>query len=124
MEKQFDVEQLESNLKQFTGTSQYARLNKIVVLTDGAVYLAENAQCFWLFDLYASHLLGIKGNEEEFTCLKLTKDGNSAAVVIDDGNGHVLARQEIEYTDFPLDAITIYGCWNGENWVLMLPSEY
>ncbi len=72
MKKQFDVEEVVGNLKQFTGTAQYARLNKIVVLTDGAVYLAEKAQCFWLFDLYASHLFAINGNEEEFTCLKLT----------------------------------------------------
>ncbi len=124
MKKQFDVEELVGNLKQFTGTSQYARLNNKVVLTDGAVFLAEKAQCFWLFDVFASHLFSINSDEEEFACLKLTKDDNTATVEIDDGNGHVLARQDIEYTDFPLFSMTLYGCWSGEYWVLMLPSEY
>jgi hypothetical protein len=28
------------------------------------------------------------------------------------------------YTDFPMTSITLYACWNQENWVIMLPSEY
>ena len=35
-----------------------------------------------------------------------------------------LATQEIDGSDFPLPSITLYGCWDGEYWVLMLPSEY
>ena len=27
-------------------------------------------------------------------------------------------------TDFPLNEITLYASWDGEHWVLMLPSEY
>jgi len=34
------------------------------------------------------------------------------------------ARQEIPYTDLPLDSITLYACWDQQNWVIMLPSEY
>lgn len=39
-------------------------------------------------------------------------------------NGNEHARQDIPYTDFPIDEISIYACWDGEHWVLMLPSEY
>jgi hypothetical protein len=124
MNKQIDSAQLLSNLRQFTGTEKYARLTKSVVLTDGAVYLAEEASCFWLFDLYASHLSAIDSRKEEFTCLKLSKSNSSCNIVIDDGNVNVLAKQFVEYTDFPLDDFTLYGCWSGEFWVLMLPSEY
>lgn len=119
-----NAEELICNLRQFTGTEKYTRLTKSVVLTDGVVYLAENAMCFWLLDLYASHLVSINHNEEEFTCLNLRKVGSSATVVIDDGNGRVLAEQFVEYTDFPLSEMKLYGCWAGEFWVLMLPSEY
>lgn len=44
-------------------------------------------------------------------------------MIYDDGNGNEHARQEIPYTDFPLDNITLYACWDGGHWVIMLPSE-
>jgi hypothetical protein len=47
-----------------------------------------------------------------------------AVMIYEDGNGHEHARQEIAYTDFPLSSIELYAYWDGENWVIMLPSEY
>jgi hypothetical protein len=44
--------------------------------------------------------------------------------VIEDGNDHVIAKQHIEYTDFPLPSMMLYGCWGEDGWVVMLPSEY
>ncbi len=120
-----DRQSLAAALSQFTGTEGYTRHFPKILLTDGAVFLAEQAKCFWLLDVYASHLLtSIDGDKEPFTCLKLTKTGESAEIVIDDGNGVVLANQEILYTDFPLDEIKLYGCWENEVWIMMLPSEY
>ena len=124
MNKQVNAEQLSNSLRQFTGPQQYARLTRTVVLTEGALYLAEQGQCFWLFDLYASHLSAINSDKDGFTCLKLSRANTSASVIIDDGNGRVLAKQNIEYTDFPLSAISLYGCWSGDFWVVMLTSEY
>ena len=124
MNKQVNAEQLSNSLRQFTGTQQYARLTRTVVLTEGALYLAEQGQCFWLFDLYASYLSAINSDKDGFTCLKLSRANTSASVIIDDGNGRVLAKQNIEYTDFPLSAISLYGCWSGDFWVVMLTSEY
>lgn len=119
-----NAEELERNLRQFTGTTQYARLFAHVLLTDGAVYLADNAQAWWLMDLYASYLLHIDGDAESFTCLRMTVADNAAMAVIEDGNEHVIAKQLIEYTDFPLASITLYGCWSDDIWVVLLPSEY
>jgi hypothetical protein len=119
-----NAEDLHSQLRQFTGTTQYARLFANVMLTDGAIYLADNAQAWWLLDVYASYLLHIDGDREPFTCLKLTVADNSAVVVIEDGNDHLIAKQVIDYTDFPLASITLYGCWSDDVWVVMLPSEY
>ena len=111
-------------LKQFTGSSQLARLTRTVLLTEGVRYLAESAKCFWLFDLYASHLQTLDGEKDWFTCLKILRINRTATVTIEDGNEFALATQKIEDTDFPLQSYTFYGCWAGEFWVLMLPSEY
>ncbi len=113
-----------SQLSEFTGTEKYYHLYPKVVLTDGTKFLADAAGCYWLMDVYAWHLRGIDPDVESFTCLKLIKLGNSADVVIEDGNTQELAKQHILYTDFPLDTFMCYGIWSGEFWVLMLITEY
>jgi hypothetical protein len=117
-------QQVVSDLAQFTGTNGYHRMYGNFYLTDGAKYLAETAECFWLFDLYWSHIMSIIPSEKEFTVLKLTVKDCKASAVIEDGNDNAIAGQEIEYTDFPLPSITLYCSWFGDGWVAMLPSEY
>lgn len=119
-----DADDLKTQLAQFTGTEHYHRMYSNLYLTDGARFLAERAECFWLFDLYWSHIMSISPRDKEFTVLKLCVEGQRASAVIEDGNGNALAGQEISYTDFPLPSITLYCCWFGEGWVAMLPSEY
>ena len=119
-----NLQELISDLAQFTGTNGYYRMYANFYLTDGAKYLAEKAECFWLFDLYWSHIMSIVPSENEFTVLKMTVQKSSAYVAIEDGNDNVLASQFVEYTDFPLASITLYGCWSERDWVLMLTSEY
>lgn len=111
------------DLLNFTGTSTYYRISKRFLLTDGTKYLCEHAGCFWLMDAASSHLLEI-GVGDWFVLIRLTVKQERATLYFEDGNGHEHARQEIEYTDFPLSEITLYACWDGEHWVLMLPSEY
>lgn len=121
--KQVNPQELQAALRQFTGTTHYYRIDSKTLLTDGAYYLATQAGAFWLMALFSSYLLELR-LDDWFTVLKLKTAGNKTTVTIDDGNGNVLATQEIENSDFPLDEITLYGCWDGEHWVLMLPSEY
>ena len=116
--------ELQSALAQFTGTEKYYRIYPQVVLTDGSKYLADEAGCYWLMYLYASHLASVDPNIESFTCLKLTKRVLGAEIVVEDGNTHALAKQQIEYTDFPFESFMLYAVWAGEFWVLMLNSEY
>ena len=57
-----------------------------VVLIDRAKFLADEANCFWLIDVYASRLLGIiNGDIERFTCLQMQIENNQATDTIDDG---------------------------------------
>ena len=107
----------------FTGTQKYYRISRRHLLTEGTKYLAEQAACFWLMDAIASHLSEI-GTEEWFVVVKTTVKRTSAVMVYEDGNGNELARQEIAYTDLPIDHIPLYACWDGEHWVIMLPGEY
>ena len=110
-------------LARFTGTERYYRISRHHLLTDGTKYLAEEAECFWMMDAIASHLSEI-GTEDWFVQVKLQVHGIQATMIYDDGNGNELARQEIPYTDFPMEAVSLYACWDGEHWVIMLPSEY
>jgi len=110
-------------LSQFTGTSAYYRISRKHLLTDGTKYLAEQAGAFWMMDAIASHLCEI-GTEDWFVSVTMEVKNERAIMFYDDGNGNELARQEIPYTDFPLEKIKIFACWDTEHWVLMLPSEY
>jgi hypothetical protein len=51
--------------------------------------------------------------------LKVRTD-HTATLSCEDGNGHTVFTKEIEFTDFPLDEITLYFANN----VIHLPSEY
>ena len=119
MDQSFDL----SHLSMFTGTEHYYRLNRLCLLTDGTKYLAEAAGAFWLMDAAASYLIEL-GTADWFVQIKLVVTGSSAVLTLEDGNGHVRARQVIPYTDFPIPKQILYACWDGEHWVLMLPSEY
>ena len=55
---------------------------------------------------------------------KLTVKDSKAVVRLEDGNGNVLVRQNITWTDFPLSEIQLYSYFDGAVWVTMLPSEY
>jgi hypothetical protein len=119
MMKKFDA----SLLPHFTGTERYYRISRQHLLTDGTKYLAENAECFWIMDAIASHLCEI-GTADWFVLVRMAVTQGRAVMFYEDGNGNEHARQEIPYTDLPLAAITLYACWDGEHWVIMLPSEY
>ena len=117
--KKFDP----SELNQFIGTEKYYRISRRHMLTDGTKYLAEAAECFWMMDAIASHLCEI-GTEDWFVSVRVQVKEGRAVMIYEDGNGREHARQEIPYTDFPLNSITFCACWDGEHWVIMLPSEY
>ena len=110
-------------LNQFTGTTQYFRIGPRHLLTDGTHYLAEQAGCYWLMEEIALHLTEL-GTQDWFVLVRLELEGSTATLIYEDGNGHEHARQAIPYTDFPLQQIRLYACWDTEHWVIMLPNEY
>ena len=113
-----------SDLNQFTGSENWYRhgLNRNVTYTDGAQYLAEKGGAYWLLDAIAICQLHEKHvAAEEFQVWKLTvREDRTATLVCDDGNDNIVYTQHIEFTDFPLDEVTLYFANN----VIHLPSEY
>jgi len=117
-------QELKRNLAQFTGTESYHSWSVIFphyVLSDGAKYLAEEAGAYWLMDMIGSHL---PMHTDTFGVAKLVVTNDRAVFTLDDGNGNVICRQEIPFTDFPLPEIRLYVQRQDRLWVLFLPSEY
>ena len=114
--------ELQSELQQFSGTSQYYQHPLGLLYTDGVQYLAQSAACYWLLDIICSYRHVKKIREQEFLVHKLqvNEKNRSAIYTIDDGDHHVLHTQHIEFTDFPLDKIVIWQAGG----VMYLPSEH
>ena len=112
-------------LPNFHGTEAYYRWSSLFrnfLLTDGAKFIAAACDAYWLVDLFASHLPAYK--DEGFAVLYLKVKDGKATAQIEDGNGKVLAKQKIDYTNFPLDAVVLYCVPQDDNFVILLPSEY
>lgn len=95
--------------------------NDVFKITDGVKLMAEMCGAFWLLTeiFIAVHKPEI--SNEGFIVWRLAIDDDSGMLTADDGNGSVLFRKRIPFTDFPLhEGITLYWCDN----VLLLPSEY
>jgi hypothetical protein len=116
------TDKLKSELSQFIGTEKYYQLSKFHMLTDGTKFLADEAQCYWLMLITCSYLNS--SCDDTFAVAHLVVNDSSAVFTLDDGNGNVFARQNIEYTDFPLNEIKLYCQHDGAHWVIMLTSEY
>jgi len=118
-----NTHELENNLSRFMGSENYYRVMPRLVITDGVRYLANQANSYWLVSTIYSYLI-TQPIYSEFVVARLTVSGKTADLVLDDGNEQVIAKQAIDYTDFPLDEISIYCSYQEKTWVLLLPSEY
>lgn len=120
-------EEILAELPNFYGTYGYTRLSPLFrtfVLTDGAKYLADAAGAWWLMDAIASHLGSYR--DEGFVVAKLQRATatNGWVLRLEDGNEGLLTDQLIEFSDFPLDEITLYIIRQDDLRVILLPSEY
>jgi hypothetical protein len=113
-----------ADLNQFTGSETWYRhaINRKVLYTEGAQYLAEHGGAYWLLDAIAiaqAHVKALAAEEFQVWTLKVSAD-KTAVLMCDDGNGNAVYRQSMDFTDFPLPDVTLYYCNN----VIHLPSEY
>ena len=121
-------ERIRSALACQIGTEHYWKVfpdDNAFKITDGVKVMAEMCEAFWLVaDILACQLTQ-KAKREAFQTwtLTLNTEGKSsnALLVGENGNGKLIAKLEIPYTDFPLpEGITLFL----EDGVLLLPSEH
>jgi len=127
-------EAIARHLPFFTGTQQYYRLFPAFLLTEGAHYIAEACEAYWLFEVIASHQHNPKiANHPllrviQFWTLEVQERQGRLRCEWD--LGKVVLTQEIPDPDFPLAQIQIWvqgstGIEAGKMLqVAMLPSEY
>ncbi|MES1026633.1 DUF6876 family protein [Gloeocapsa sp. BRSZ] len=120
---------LKTELQHFSGTVAYHRFSQLwpqgFQTTDGVAFLAKRAGAYWLLDAIAfvQREAVIAGNEalQDFQLWELkVRENRSAELVCSRDSDQPVWKQEIPFTDFPLDEITLYVANN----VLMLTSEW
>jgi hypothetical protein len=128
--------ELSAELPHFTGTEEYHRIvypwlrKTPFLLTDGAKHLADKAgvisgTAYWLIDILASYQREKPVKDEPFQVWKLTVKKSEGKITCDDGDGRILASQDIPFVDFALDEATLYVSSDEFNGIIvMLPSEY
>jgi hypothetical protein len=113
-----------ADLEQFTGSEHWYRhgLNPTVLFTDGAKYVADTAGAYWLLDKIALiQPYNKRVAAEAFQVWTLTvRPDQTATLTCDDGNSNVVHTEELTYTNFPIESITLYFANN----VIYLPSEH
>jgi hypothetical protein len=121
------VSEIVTNMAHATGTDGYTRHISGILLTDGVTQLREDAECYWLIDAIGSYF---PKHKEEFQLWELKVNDKKAVLTMkEDSDQPELVRQEIPYTDFPIEGVKFYlqyGSIDGEtpDYILMLTSEY
>lgn len=126
----------EADLRQFSGDFiRYKHpLNSRVIYTPGVRHVAVEGQAYWLIDAIASWIGSKVFRQAEqrderiswmhFWTLEVKQDQSAVLVAKADSPEKPFIRQEIEFTDFPLNKICIWAGFDGSVWTLYLPSEH
>jgi hypothetical protein len=117
MKKTFDP----AMLSNFTGSATFYRhgIVRSVFFTEGARYVAESAEAFWLLDEIAIAQYKPVVKREEFQVWKLEVKGGAGELSCEDGNDNIVFYKVINFTDFPAPGVTLWF----ENSTIYLPSE-
>lgn len=109
--------QIEKALAHYYGTENWWKNDMLhFTYTDGVKAMWEMCEAYWLLIAIASY-----NRHEPFQIWELKRTGSKAVLtMVEDAGRPELVRQEIEFTDFPLDEIKL---WLVDG-VLLLPSEY
>ena len=99
---------------------KYSPLRGYPVATDGVIALAEAVGCYWLLDVIGSHQSNRK-LDKAFQVWVLNVDADSNSAVVQGLNDTTpIVKQQIPFTDFPLQELKLY-LMDG---VILLPCEY
>ncbi|MBI1227800.1 MAG: hypothetical protein GC192_21375 [Bacteroidetes bacterium] len=117
------MKNLLQDLKHFTGSDQFYfhPLFPKFTYTEGVRYLAENAGAYWLLEYILSNQTDKKLRTEAFQAWAIqVKEDGSATLRVEDGNGNLVRRFKMQFTDFPFTEFSLWFIGG----TLLLPSEY
>ena len=115
---------LKTDLAHFTGTEQwYSHWTRSCVYTDGVKFFAEKAGAYWFLDIVATELVPIIKRGEDFLSVLLAVKNDEATITVRDGNGKLLHKKAIRFTDCPPGDWPFYVIADQKP-VVLLPSEY
>ena len=125
----------QADLRHFSGDLEryFHPLNRNVLYTPGVKYVAEVGQAYWLIDAIASYFGSPEMNEAMHLDSRLksmqfwrldVSDQSAVLTAQADSDVDAFIRQDIPYTDFPLDHIEVWAGFDGKRWTLYLPSEH
>lgn len=105
-----------------TGTDHYHKFSPIPgcpVITDGVLYLAKAAECYWFLDLIASYQKNPKLDRSFQVWVLLTDLDKQEAIAQGYNDKKLIVSQKIPFTTFPLPELKLYLMDN----IILLPSE-
>ncbi|MGE0761462.1 MAG: DUF6876 family protein, partial [Pirellulaceae bacterium] len=124
------------DLSQFSGdTVRYRHgINRRVIYTPGVRFLAEQGGSYWLIDVIASYLTpkfieNASRTDDRIRDLHLWRldvapDRSALVTARADTDCPPFVSQEIPFTDFPLQSVSVWAGCDGRLWTLYLPSEH
>lgn len=122
-----DAIKIQSELKYFRGTTIYYKHlfpgKSPLIITEGCNYVREQCQAYWLFDAILSYQSDIRlcgVGFQVWTLEEQQKDLTWLLTCREDKGKPPIIKQVIEYSDFPLEKITIWVI----DKIALLPSEY
>lgn len=116
-----EEQEILSELEQFTGTTQYYRSGMGgLLLTDGAHYLRERLNCYWLIDIVESYQPQLRDKRFQLWSIQVHKDKSALVEMREDSGLEPLVKQALQYTDFKLKQYEFF-CIDR---VVLLKSEY
>ena len=119
-------EEIIDQLRNFYGSENYYIFNPIcknVLLTDGAHFLAEKAEVYWLMDMIASHIPSIK--DDWFAVAIITTDDKGNGIFkLEDGNYNKIVEQKNFTSSFPFKDFKLFVEKSEDTWVILLPGEH
>lgn len=114
------MKNINNELAQFRGSDNFTNYRNYVI-TEGIKHLIENYQCYWILDLIHSYQLDESISEQEFQVWTLRRVKDSSFLMnCHDGDYNTITEQEIPFSDFIGDELTIWFT----NGTILLPSEY
>jgi hypothetical protein len=119
-----DLDTILVELSYFNGTEGYHSYKiptkQEYFLTDGVSYLCKTCECFWLVDYLISLQNHSLIKDQQFQVWRLYIVDNKWNITCEDGNKKILYHSQIDFSDFPLNGITVWLI----DGIILLPSEY